>query len=278
MSFEYTEIQLKNLHEILTMMLEDVKRVCAKNDIRYFISYGTLIGAVRHKGFIPWDDDLDIAILREDYERFVKLPSSEFKYGMFIEDCVKTEGYGHVFAKVMLPGTTNAECFTENVKCAQNIYIDVFPLDYTTDKRIALKIQHYACLFYARLMLLNCGYIYTKTGIKKVIYNFGYFIAGKCNKNNLYKKWLEWATKYSDKKCNVKSMAAIYCLDKELMPAELFAKSNDYDFEGHKFSAVADYNKYLNIIYGDYMKLPPIEQRVAKHNSYKVDFGPYEIK
>ena len=277
MSFEYTDAQLNNLHEILTMMLEDIKRVCDKNNIRYFISYGTLIGAVRHNGFIPWDDDLDIAILRKDYERFVKLPSSEFKYGMFIEDCVNTEGYGHVFAKVMLPGTTNAENFTKNVKCAQNIYIDVFPLDYTTNKRIALKIQHYMCLFYARLMLLNCKYKYTKTGVKKVVYSIGYFIASKCSKKKLYSKWLKWATKYSDTKCNVKSMAAIYRLDRELMPVELFKESKDYDFEGHKFSAVADYDKYLKIIYGNYMKLPPVEQRVAKHNSYKVDFGPYEM-
>ena len=93
-----------DIHRVLLLMMKDIDRVCRENDINYFLTYGTLIGAVRHKGFIPWDDDVDIAMLREDYEKFMNIANSKFKLDMYVENVHTSAGYGHFIGKVFLNG------------------------------------------------------------------------------------------------------------------------------------------------------------------------------
>ena len=171
----YTKEQLKHLQSILLLMLIEFDRVCRENDLKYYLCGGTLLGAVRHKGFIPWDDDVDVLMPRDDYEKLLALKSGIFNDDMFIESNENDSYYGHVFAKLMLPGTLNSENFTENVKCKKNIYIDIFPLDYTTSNKFKTALQNKMCLLYSRLMLLNCNYKYEKKGIKKKYILVGIF-------------------------------------------------------------------------------------------------------
>ena len=273
----YTEEQLSKLHSILIMMMNEVKRICDKNNIKYFCMYGTLLGAVRHKGFIPWDDDFDIAMLRPDYEKFMKVAERDLSENMFIENYNSCKGYGHVFAKVMLKGTIWEEGFTEFVDCYKNVYIDVFPLDITTNNLLKRRIQFFENMLITKYLLLNCHYKFTKKGIKKVLYNIGYFTAGLIKKETLIKVWERNAFKYS--KCKNGTYVNFSGVNWSLMKADFFeeelAEMVEVPFEDSRFVIPKGYDSILKKCYGNYMELPPKEQQVPKHGVVKMDFGDY---
>jgi len=274
----YSTEDLKGLHDVLLMMLKDIDRVCKENNIKYNLCGGTMLGAVRHQGFIPWDDDIDISMLREDYERFINLDKSCFNYGMFIEHIGNTLGYGHVFAKVMLPGTINRERFTENVNCHKNIYIDIFPIDDTTSNMRKLKSQYNKCRILSKLLLLNCNYKFEpNTVVKKFIYYCGYKFSKLLNKEKLYKSWFKAATKYSNVKNETRMvMFACYKLEKEAMPSYYYDEQTEISFEGSYFSCPKMYEEYLTHLYGDFRKLPPKENQIPKHDSLEFSLGDYK--
>ena len=276
---EYTSRELEILHKTLMFMMERVKDVCDKNNIRYFLVGGTLLGAVRHKGFIPWDDDFDIGMLRSDYEKFMAIADKELGPDMFVENYDTCKGYGHVFGKVMLKGTVWNENFTQNVDCHKNIYIDVFPIDVTTANPVLSKLQFSKAKVVARMLLLNRNYKYTKTGVKYILYRIGYYLSGKFTKEFLVNQWRRTATKYSNTekaKSKYVSMAGVYSIDKESYGNTEFDSFIEVPFENLQLTIPANYDLLLKRAYGDYMQLPPEEKRVAKHNIVKMDFGKYE--
>lgn len=272
----YTDEQLTKLHEILLMMMDEIKRVCEKNGIKYFCMYGSLIGAVRHKGFIPWDDDFDIVMLREDYDRFMDIAAKELRSDMFVENYNNYSGYGHVFGKVVLKNTVFEENFTENVDCAKGVYVDVFPIDRTTSNKLKHSLQYYKCKLIARMMLLNCKYKYTKTGLKKIAYKFGYWISSLFSKETLVKMWEKNAFKYNKCKDGIYYIfAGGYSLGKEQIPEAELSKAIAASFDGHEYAIPEKYDSILRRCYGDYMQLPPVEKRIAHHNIVNIDFGDY---
>ena len=116
--------------------------MCKKHNLRYVMAGGSLIGVARNEGFIPWDDDVDIAMLREDYEKFMNIANSKFKLDMYVENVHTSAGYGHFIGKVFLNGTEYSENFTSTATCSKKLYIDVFPIDRTTCNAFLRKIQH----------------------------------------------------------------------------------------------------------------------------------------
>lgn len=272
----YTQEQLSKLHQILVMMMEEIKRVCDENHIRYFLVGGTMLGAVRHQGFIPWDDDMDIAMLREDYEKFMKIADQKFQKDMYVEHIHSGNGYGHVFGKVMLRGTTWIGEFSENVDCNKGIFIDVFPIDKTSENKFLRKMHFIHSRVIQRMILLNTNYKYTKTGIKKYMYQFGYWFSGKWKKETLVRLWEKNAFKYrnSDKFAYV-SLGGAYSIEKESFPGTVFHEFEECPFESGLFTIPKEYDYLLKHSYGDYMKLPPKEKQVAHHHVKKMDFGKY---
>ncbi len=117
-------------------ILIEFDRICRKHNIKYSLSYGTLIGAIRHQGFIPWDDDIDVGMLREDYEVFLEKGQKLLQSDLFLQTCYTDPKYPQVYAKIRKNNTSFVETTVKNIQMHHGIYIDVFPFDYYNDKRI----------------------------------------------------------------------------------------------------------------------------------------------
>lgn len=255
---------------------KEIRRVCDENGIRYFLSGGTFLGAVRHKGFIPWDDDMDMAMLREDYERFCVIAPEKLKPQFAWQDWYTDENYSLPFGKVVKRNTI----YLEGKKTARlkenGFYVDVFPIDPVpedADRRAALAAK---LLKTYRTKLMKSGYQpWIDNGVFLWKKRLGYLYYQMLS---LFTNQQKLAEDYDTLACSVKSsgwMCEQYPLSQPIYyEASVFAEIAEYDFEGEKFTGVQDYDKYLTTLYGDYMQLPPEDQRENRHQIVEIDFGP----
>ena len=159
---------LKKLHEVEVEILDEFVRICKKQKLQYFLYYGTLLGAVRHNGFIPWDDDLDVAMPREDYEKFIKMAKEELNDNFYIDNKDTNDEYYLNFTKLRKKNTIFEQDFQVNYDGPKGIWIDIFPID-ESKKENSIKLQIQQKLNY--IIYSICHY---KSGfffIKKIINN-----------------------------------------------------------------------------------------------------------
>lgn len=252
-------------------ILVKVADFCENAGIRYFLSYGTLIGAVRHKGFIPWDNDIDIEMPRPDYERFIE----EFNgaYDELEVIAPYSEKSKHTFAKVANKNTVKIETGVDYSDGFNGIDIDIWPLDgqpeddeeyrrYYRRKKKLYKRLHFATVF------AGGGHI---NGFKNICFNFYKFVLKnicRINKEKAKKKIAQINAPYTfDDSKYVGCTASRYNSIKNRHKRELYAGSVELDFEDRKFNAPIGYDQILRNIYGDYMQLPPEEERVTHHSN-----------
>lgn len=254
----------------LLKMMKQFHEVCCKNNIKYYMLGGTLIGAIRHKGFIPWDDDIDLGIPREDYEKLLKESSSILPDNLEIITAENNEEHPLVFAKLYNKNTTLVEeVFAERVG---GLYIDIFPIDGAPEsikciKRHFFKIKlNYDFFRYSRApknsqkSYKRCIEIIAKSIGDKYWYNKSEMLLNKYSFNS---------SEY------VGNLLGAYG-DKEIVPKIYFGKPTLYTFEDTKFYGLENYDGYLNNIYGNYMELPPIDKQNSHHNVKYVNFKlPY---
>ena len=252
------KVQLKELDILL-----EVKRICEKHQIRYQLAGGTLLGAIRHKGFIPWDDDIDITMLREDYERFLEIAPREISPECYVESSRANPDYVYSFCKVKANGTTFIEQCTSNLGIHPGVWIDIFPLDdipevdYSVlDKRDAQIRRWQTAVDY------NAGVI----TLKKPLSIFYFKLLGVLNRHKLmYRKERVMQKANSKDGQFVIDYSCPYGYRKTIFPVSLYRDLIEVEFEGHMFSVVRDYDRVLTQFYGDYMQLPPVEKRVSEH-------------
>ena len=128
------DISKKKLQTAILMIAKEIVRLCDENNIPYFINGGTQLGAIRHKGFIPWDDDFDIGMRRADYEKFLKVCEEQLDHNKYFLQTEDTEkNYAFYFAKIQLKGTSIIEDFSKNVQIEHGIFVDIFPYDNIPD-------------------------------------------------------------------------------------------------------------------------------------------------
>lgn len=253
---------------------KEIKRVCEKNGIEYWLDSGTLLGAVRHKGFIPWDDDLDIGMKREDYEKFKKVAINDLSSKYYFQDWLTDKNYGLPFAKVRKKNTLYIENKGQNSKAACGIYVDIFPYDnYGNDsihqgkpiKIIKLLIQNKAKI---QVWRENEGINY-----KKFFQHLPFVIASKfCNRSKLISKHDKLATMYNNETCEYLFIQGISNYGKWTIPVSAFDEMIDMEFEDTVFKVPKGYDLYLTHGYGDYMQLPPEDKRENRHQIIKVKF------
>lgn len=267
---------LERMHRLHLILADEVKRICEKNDIKYFMIAGTLLGAVRHKGFIPWDDDMDFGMLRPDFERFLKVCDEELNSKTFFLQTDRNDKYYTFnFAKLRLNGTRVIEDFSCNISVNQGIYIDIFPIDAVSDNRIEKAIQYKSFWLYRNLLWIKCGYG-SDSRKKELSYRIANTVSKLFSIEFLKRKKMKCITKYMDKKTQyVVTSDGNYGLKKETLKADWVLHTKDYSFEDRVYPGIEDYDQYLSYFYGDYMKLPPKEKR-NHHGRLKVDFGKYE--
>lgn len=252
------KVQLRELD-----MLLEMKRICDRHGLKYYLCGGTLLGAVRHKGFIPWDDDIDITMLRADYERFLQIAPKEISSEYYVESARSDPNYVYSFCKIRANGTVYMEECTSKLDMHQGIWIDIFPLDdiqgvdYTVlDKRDRrIKFWQTAVDHQAKIITLH-----------KPTSRLFFSLLGALKKGRLMackEKVLQEGN--SAHPTHVIDYCDIYGYRKTIFPIEMYLEPATVEFEGHLFTTVNDPDRYLTQIYGDYMQPPPVEKRVSEH-------------
>ena len=253
----------EDLKKIELDILLDIDRFCKENGLRYFLAYGTLIGAVRHKGFIPWDDDIDINMPRKDYdwliENFNTLCAGS-KYRLISPFSKRSK---HSFVKIIDTQTVKIEPGLDYKGDYLGIDIDIFPLDGEPENDAAFE------KWYDRLMKVYKWYGYClmepKGSLKRSIgVRLIRLVTG--GRVRLLKKAAKLHSKYPYE--NAEYVGAVECAFNSKgnrFKKEWFGEILETDFEGHKLWIPAGYYEILSSVYGDYMKLPPVEKQVTHH-------------
>lgn len=263
---------MNDLQKALLEIFEAFVAVCEKHHLRYYLIGGTCLGAVRHKGFIPWDDDIDVGLPREDYEKFIQL-QDEFKdTPYFIQTWKSDPKYLYGYAKLRNSNTTYIENFYKFFQFNQGLWIDIFPIDGFSKtikpaKKFAPKVISTWAHVYLSYPFGMRRKFSKKTFFKDLLINL--FFAWPCWFLNIG----HYQNRIVDrrvKKINFEDAKLVGLFfgtnpKKEAMPKELFDGYSIAEFEGMKVHVVTDCDKYLSLLYGDYMKLPPIEKQVGHH-------------
>ena len=236
---------------------------CEKNNIRYSLAYGTLLGAIRHKGFIPWDDDIDVIMPRADYERFKTLYHSE-RYPF--SDMTINKHHATAMGKVY---DSQTFFYFHKIKRSYGLFIDVFAVDnFPANVKERLRWQKWTRF----LISLN---IVKQADMKGVLYTRKSFL-GKARillykllpipKTFVQKRISILSQKYDASPTGLVGITMSCDNPFDTYPANFFEEYVDVEFEGRSFKAIRQYDKWLRICYGDYMQLPPVEKRVGRHH------------
>jgi len=263
---------LDQLQEEEFKLLLLFKEICERNHLRYSLSAGTLLGAIRHKGFIPWDDDADVMMPREDYELFLSLCEKGLPDGIFMQTFLSDKKYLNGFGKLL---NTKKKAFikeTEKLDIIKGICIDIFPID-RCHNSFWQNLYYIANLSICSTLKYSLLDNLTSSHIKKIVRYFARIITEKISsyRINLYE--CNFKKKYNSPK-NKMTFASYdtkppYMWRKRDMYAyELFEDYTEAEFHGSWFSVIKDYDKYLKITYGDYMTLPPKEKQTPNHSFY----------
>ena len=255
---------LKELHDVMLTMLVDIDAVCRKYGLRYYLAYGTLLGAVRHRGFIPWDDDADIVMPRKDYERFLSIAAQSLGEKYFVQYHKTEPWYRHPFAKIRRNGTA---CVIQNhrhIPMHQGIFVDIFPLENVPSFNWTRKIIWGIANFTDRLCALNIAKLPPK-------YRWLFPL-----------KWLlSFGVKPSKLACigdaliciiQARKSDRVMCAyvpggnsKKNEFPSAWFGDGQDADFAGRTLRVPENAEAVLLQIYGDFMMLPPVDKRCPVH-------------
>lgn len=259
---ELNDATLSKLHEIELEMLIEVDRICRECGIKYTIIGGTLLGAVRHGGFIPWDDDADIAMLRPEYEKFRKAVKKELdKSRFYFQDYRNTKGYRWGYAKIRRRNTLFLRENQEHMPYGQEIFIDIFPIDSVPEGKISRKFHQFVCFCVRKILWAAVGRKADKSRAMRLIYNILYRIPDKLV-FNVYERLSSISSKMPKSEL-VRTLTFPMPHKAYGYKREWFSETEDIKFENYYFAGVKDYKGWLEFEFGNYMQLPPKNRRKA---------------
>jgi len=256
-------LSAQQVRELQLAILDDFHAFCMAHNLRYSLSGGSLLGAVRHKGFIPWDDDIDIMMPRPDFERFINEYSSDKLY--YKIDYYTTDPYYiSAFAKIIDERTYTVG---PNIIDDRNVFIDIFPIDGMPGET---EIDSYVNEIQDILdKLRKCGkyYKFEPSLFRKFLFGIKYLIKtiGMPSLKKQFYRLEQIIAKYPFGSTAHAGVSVGQYAKREWMPKEVFEEYTLLNFEGRKIMGLSDYDTYLSHLYSDYMKLPPEEQRVPMH-------------
>ena len=269
--FVYTRENLRKLQLTELEMLKELDRICRENKIRYIIDAGTLLGAVRHGGFIPWDDDIDVRMLRRDYARFCEACKTELGEKYFLQTYRTDPGYRWGYARILKKGTVYKRKGQHRMTAKNGIFIDIFPNDNLPDTLFANKLCTGLSWICRKILYSEVG-IYNKNRFSSWL---GFHIL-----NLLPKEWGHRGMEYLSRKYRNIKTARVRCFGwgDKVETAGFLRKWNeetrDILFEGITVSAPEDLEGFLTCSFGkDYMTLPPEEKRKPAHIADYIHFG-----
>ena len=278
-----TEEECVQLKRTLLHMHNDIITLCDKHNITIMLGGGSCLGAIRHKGYIPWDDDLDLMMPREDYEKLIRVYEEgrvDDKY-LFIYPNKKKD-VKNTFLKIYLKGTICKEIFDDDKSFPMNVYIDVFPMDFAPNSKLLRKIKALAsdflqavctCTLYYQYHSRNMELFAQQDDVAKKRYILRLRI-GRLFSFFSHKKWVCLFDRFNAKSPRSSFMTIPPGRNhylKETLPIEVFLPVKEVVFEGMKAYVPGGYDTYLSHLYGDYMKLPP-ENKRERHFIMDIQF------
>lgn len=260
------------LHKVLLSVMKDVDKICRENNIKYFLHAGTLLGAINHGGFIPWDDDVDITMFREDYERFCSILEKEHSDKYFIQTYLTDYYHPDNRMKIRVKGTEFITGSDYDQKLISNgVFIDIAPLYSSPKSNILRKFQKKIIYITDIVIQIKLGNI-IPTSLKTKIFLKPF----TCFNRKALGRFLDFIMKYmqSEKSDQVGTLCCTFRneymgidgYENDMRPKKYYEKPIDIDFEGCKFMTITNYHDDLLRRYGEnYMKPYPEEKRITKH-------------
>ena len=271
---DYDQETLDKLHKVELEILDDFIKVCEKNNLTYFLVGGTLLGAIRHKGFIPWDDDIDVGLFRKDYDKFIEIGQKELGDKYYL-DCFEHNKDCYLpFAKVRMNGTLFEEEWTKGIEQHKGIFIDIFPIENIKNKKKIGKVR-------ALIIKTIADATYYRMGMRKFSNLRHKGLSLLCclfPKRFMIKVQHKLLVKNKDHNSEyVNILSGSYAYEKELIRRDDALPVRKVDFEGHKCNGFHNSELYLSQIYSkNFMELPPVEKR-RNHKPDKIVF-PKEVE
>lgn len=273
------ETDLRKMQLIQLEMLTEFDRICRKYEIEYFIIAGTLLGAVRHGGFIPWDDDVDVAMKREEYERFCKICGKELSSkGIFLQNYHTDSAYRWGYAKLRKKNTEYIRKGQEAIKCMSGVSIDIFILDCVPDNYLLRILHHYIRRGCIKTLWSIIGATEEKNRVLRMLYRVLRFVPKEIP-NHIEELMVYFTNKKKrEYLCYTGFYRETYYTKKKENKFDTGMKTSWFDerieitFEGKKFYTCSQYKEYLTYMYGDYMQIPD-ESKREKHpaSSYMIN-------
>lgn len=274
---DYDNETLKHLQNTELMILKDFIKICEENDLDYYIYGGSLIGAIRHEGFIPWDDDLDVIMFRDDYDKFKEIfnKTPNDKYYLLCKET--TKDYFYLFSKFVLKGTVFEEKWVNQVDFNLGINIDIFVMDDLSDNKHKRWWQLKKAFFYNKILIMSKIKVPDLPLPTKVITNFTHLILNLLNIKpaNLQKRYNDFIMSYHNPEAShVFDVSVTVEEYPQIFNKKGFKPIQKAKFEDIEVNIPNNYDEILTSIYGDYMQLPPLEERY-NHITREIDFGKY---
>lgn len=271
-----TPLELDALHKNQLVILGEIQRVCRANGIVYFAIAGTLLGAVRHKGIIPWDDDIDIGMTRSQYNKFLSCANAHMGPEFFLQTWSTDPAFGLPMAKVRLNDTKIVESASADVDCHQGIFVDIFPFDDKPDAAPLRWLHALSAYVLKRAILARSGY--SVGGDRSLLMRLsfraltiGLAVFSKCRLIAFFEARMTQFNGFENTECV--TIAGSYGYRRESLPKCWIEDLVDYDFDGMRVPGFRKAGPYLARMYGDFLKLPPVHERGQRHGIRAIDFG-----
>ena len=266
------EEELKKLQGIELELLIEFDRICRNCHIRYTLTGGTLLGAVRHGGFIPWDDDADVSMLRSEYERFRTACETELDERYYFQDMHNTKGYRWGYGKLRKKGTVFLRENQEHMPYEQGVFIDIFPRDGVPDGWLVRKFHKLQCFCIRKILWSEVG----KIGDKRKGMRMWFRWLNRAAGDRIYGIYDRLVEKSNRRKTRlVRNLMFPVPNGKDGYLRKWYQHSVELEFEGHRFLANSGYKDWLEQEFGNYMELPPPEKRKI-HPVVKIQLEPGE--